>query len=140
MDFNDYDIYRGRDTKYYWGFGVGLSVFVMTVAITFIVTEYCTQSHLSSEDYQDAINGLKATRWFKKHTLWVRRAPDLLIRFLKYLYSRILNRGSGSRRGLPWQAAPQQSSEDLGQAMDLQAVVAGEANAAKAVPAAVTSV
>lgn len=52
----------------------------MTIGFAFVVAEYCTQSHLSTEDYKKAARGLRRTRWFKKHTSLFRDIPDYLIR------------------------------------------------------------
>lgn len=53
----------------------------MCVAFVFIVAEYCTQSHLSTNDYENAVQGLRRTRWFKKYTYFHRSAPDLFSKF-----------------------------------------------------------
>ncbi|KAL8818376.1 MAG: hypothetical protein Q9223_002973 [Gallowayella weberi] len=55
IDFQSYDYYEGLDVFYYWGFGMGLSVIVMLSTIIFITYEFCTQSYLSSEDYDQAM-------------------------------------------------------------------------------------
>ena len=79
----------------------------MGVAFVFIVVEYCTQSHLSTEDYDDAMRGLKRTRRFKKYTAWLRDVPDYIIDFIKRLWSHMLRRnkrlgddGQSGRYGL----------------------------------------
>ena len=45
----------------------------MIVGMVYIVLEYCTQSHLCSENYEDAVRGLKMTRAFRKHTVFLVR-------------------------------------------------------------------
>lgn len=36
------------------------------------MSEFCTQSHLATEDFDDAVEGMKLTRRFKKYTYWFR--------------------------------------------------------------------
>ena len=88
----------------------------MGVAFAFIVIEYCTQSHLSTENYADAMQGLKRTRQFKKYTAWLRDVPDFIISIIKRLWSKFIWRrstrysqdlqagryGQGGRRSLLW--------------------------------------
>ena len=87
----------------------------MGVAFTFVVVEYCTQSHLSTEDYASAMQGLKRTRRFKKYTAWLRDVPDYIIDITKRLWSYVWRRnirhidnsnegrhGHGGRRSLLW--------------------------------------
>lgn len=76
-------LYSG--VQYYWGFGTGLSVVIMAGAIAYITYQYCTQSHLSSEDYDQAMQGLRTTRWFKRRTMWIRNLLERVIRLFKRL-------------------------------------------------------
>lgn len=78
----------------------------MLVSFFFIVVEWCTQSHLSTENYEDAMKGLKRTRRFKKYTAWLRDVPDLVIELAKRLWLLLLGRhtqpGAHARRSLTW--------------------------------------
>ena len=87
----------------------------MGVAFVFIVVEYCTQSHLSTENYDDAAQGLRRTRIFKKYTAWLRDGPDYMIDNAIRLWSHIWRSnarrtdqshagryGHGGRRSLLW--------------------------------------
>jgi hypothetical protein len=97
--------------RYYWGFGTALSCAVLAASLFFIVVEYCTQSHLSTEEYENAMQGLRAVRRFKKYTNLFRRVPDDVIEFVKRLYHMVRRRGVRSgRRSLvwTWQVAPPQ--------------------------------
>ena len=91
-----------------WAAGVAMSMFIMMISFSYIVAEWCSQSHLSTEKYKDASKGLKTTRWWKKHTLYIRRVPDVAIEFLKNIYNLVLrnNVGAGkrNRRSLVWAA------------------------------------
>lgn len=89
--------------EYYWGFGTAVSCAVLATSLAFIVVEYCTQSHLSTERYDDAMQGLRAVRRFKKYTHLFRRVPDDVIEFVKRLYHKVFRKGSrGGRRSLVW--------------------------------------
>lgn len=75
---------------------------MMAVGFAFIVTEYCTQSHLSTECYADAAQGLRRTRWFKKHTYFF-RGIEYVIEFGKLLCLKIFGRHvHRGRRSLVW--------------------------------------
>ncbi|MCJ1470892.1 hypothetical protein MMC07_009540 [Pseudocyphellaria aurata] len=65
--------------------------------------EYCTQSHLSTDDYGAAMRGLRRTRCFKKYTYWARSIPQNLIELGKRICNKILGqRVSRERRSLVW--------------------------------------
>ncbi|KAL8928595.1 MAG: hypothetical protein Q9208_001829 [Pyrenodesmia sp. 3 TL-2023] len=115
VDFQTYDYYAGKgeeslrrlwryakpsppDVQYYWAFGMALSVIVMTLTIVYITFEYTTQSHLSSEDYGQAMQGLRMTRWFRRRLAGIQDLPDALIRYLKRLLHRIVGEKVSPRR------------------------------------------
>ena len=75
--------------QYYWGIGTGVSGLVMLASFAFIVYSWMTQSFLTAEDYQKAMNGLYVTRQFKKYTSYIRRTSDGIIRFFKWMYSHL---------------------------------------------------
>lgn len=75
----------------------------MAVGFAFVVTEYCTQSHLSTEDYEDAVRGLRRTRRFKKYTFLFRGIPEYLIEVAKRVCHKFFSRHvRGGRRSLMW--------------------------------------
>ena len=49
IDFQTYDFYIAHGVFVYWGSANGLSMFVMSVGLAYIVYQYCTQSHFSSK-------------------------------------------------------------------------------------------
>ncbi|CAF9941941.1 MAG: hypothetical protein ALECFALPRED_009427 [Alectoria fallacina] len=105
IDFQTYAYYAAHGVYYYWGAATGLSVFVMSTGLAYIVTEYCTQSYMSTEDYGRAMKGLRSTRRFKKHTRFVRFVPHLLIKFGKFLAFKVVGgRSRRGRRSLVWTA------------------------------------
>ena len=103
IDFTASDQYNGHSVYTYWSVGTALSCFVMTVGLWYIAHEYCTQGHMSTEHYGRAMHGLKMTRWYKKHTRFVRFLPNLIMRAGKrvgHLWSR--GRTRRVRRSLVW--------------------------------------
>ena len=72
MDFETYAYYRENGVKYYWGFGTAVSCVFLAAGLVYVVIEFCTQSHLSTEDYDSAAQGLRMTRRFRKYTAWLR--------------------------------------------------------------------
>lgn len=103
IDFESNVSNPSGDVKFYWGFGVGISLVVMCAAFAFIVVEYCTQSHLSTEDYAKAARGLRWTRWYKKQTFFVRTVTNSCVSVVKTVCHKALGgtveRG---RRSLVW--------------------------------------
>ena len=103
---NRYHYYRTHGVAYHWGIGTALSTSIMGVAFAFIVVEWCTQSHLSTENYQDAMRGLRRTRRIKKYTAWFRGIPNQIITFAKRGWSVVRGRrsqpGAGEKRSLVW--------------------------------------
>ncbi len=99
------DYYRARGAAYNWGVGASLSTAIMPIAFAFVVVEWCTQSHLSTENYDDAMQGLRRTRRFRKYTAWLRGLPNLIIRLTKRWWFMMLGRrtqGARGRRSLLW--------------------------------------
>ncbi|KAL8716428.1 MAG: hypothetical protein Q9220_000335 [cf. Caloplaca sp. 1 TL-2023] len=103
LDFETYQYYTDHGIYLTWRIATGVSLLVMTLGLSYIAFEYCTQSHLSTEDYGRAMMGLKHTRWFKKHTLFIRVVPDAAIDLGKHVWH-ILTRGKArrTRRSLVW--------------------------------------
>lgn len=82
---------------------MALSVVVMALTILYITFEYTTQSHLSSEDYGQAMQGLKTTRWFKRRLAVIQYLLDALIRHLKRLLHKMVGeKVSPRRRSVVW--------------------------------------
>ncbi|MCJ1469601.1 hypothetical protein MMC07_008236 [Pseudocyphellaria aurata] len=103
LDFETYDSYRQYGVKYYWGFGIAVSCAVMAIGFAFVVTEYCVQSHLSTEEYANAVRGLMRTRRFKKYAHVFRDIPEHLIAFGKFCCHKIFGRHiRDGRRSLVW--------------------------------------
>ncbi|KAI4134825.1 MAG: hypothetical protein LQ347_001205 [Umbilicaria vellea] len=110
MDFEDVAYYRSAGVVVYWSTATALPCFIMSIGFAFIVTEWCSQSHLSSEDYGKASQGLQRTRWFKKHTVWFRGIPEVLIELvLKVRYKLVCGHAERQgRRSLVWTSETKQ--------------------------------
>lgn len=80
MDFEAYQFYRANGIKYYWGCGTALSCVFLAAGLMYIVVEYYTQSHLNTEDYESAAQGLRKVRRFKKRTVWFRHLAKFLLK------------------------------------------------------------
>ena len=105
IDFQNVADYKDNGIYVYWGASTGASIFVMSVGLAYIVHEYCVQSHFSTEDYGRAMQGLRLTRWWKKHIYFVRMVPDMIIKAGKICWFEI-RRGKArrGRRSLVWTA------------------------------------
>lgn len=79
IDFESIVSYKAHGILLYWASGTALSLFILSVALAFIIAEWCSQSHLSTMDYDAASRGLKRTRFWKHHTVWLRRTPNAII-------------------------------------------------------------
>lgn len=96
----------------------------MCIAFAFIVAEYCTQSYLSTVDYEKSRQGLRWTRWFKKHTYLLRSIPHMCIGCGIHLWLRIMGKKAiCEERNLLWTwktKEPERSPVLEGQGSNLQ--------------------
>jgi hypothetical protein len=110
LDFESIESYKAHGIVLYWGSGTALSLVILSVAVLFIIAEWCSQSHLSTMDYSSASRGLKRTRWWKLHTIWLRRAPNAIIEGVVVLCWAIVGlitkkkRARHGRRSIIWSA------------------------------------
>ncbi len=95
-DFEQVGFYRAHGILYYWGVGTGLSCAALIVGLAYIIAEYCSQSHLATEDFGNAIDGIKLTRRFKKYTYWLRMLLCIYDKVLLLIWKLIC---------FPWQKA-----------------------------------
>jgi hypothetical protein len=78
IDFESNVSYKAHGVSIYWGAGTALSLIALSLAVLFIIAEWCSQSHLSTMNYEAAKRGLRRTRSWKYHTAWLRRAPNAI--------------------------------------------------------------
>lgn len=103
IDFSNAEFYQGHSVYLYWSVGVALSCTVMASGLWYIVHEYCTQGHMSTEHYERAMQGLRWTRWYKRHTRFLRWAPNRALRAVKRVGFWVSGgRMRRSRRSLVW--------------------------------------
>lgn len=57
--------------KKYWIAATTLGCSVLVGSFSVIVWEWVTQSHMSTEHYEESMKGLKTTRRFKKYTKFI---------------------------------------------------------------------
>ena len=94
MDFETFKYYREHGVTRYWGGGTGLAMTVMTVGFAVIVKEYTTQSHLSTENYEEAKQGLMRTRRFMKRMSALRKATKAFWGRMAYAWRGIMRKPS----------------------------------------------
>ncbi|KZF18994.1 hypothetical protein L228DRAFT_51955 [Xylona heveae TC161] len=103
IDFAYSNFYWSKGVLEVWANATAVSCAIMAVGIAFIVNEWCTQSHMSSENYQKAMNGLRRTRAWKRRTLWLSHFPNMVIGWVKRLFVKPSGENQeGSRRSLVW--------------------------------------
>lgn len=113
MDFETQDYYLQIGIGLTWALGTAIPGVVMFLAFTYIVIQWCVQSHLSTENYDSARRGLMRTRKFRKYTLIFTWIPNLLIQ--KVLVCWHMRRGTKlerrylGRRSLIWAAEPRRA-------------------------------
>ncbi|KAF1922614.1 uncharacterized protein M421DRAFT_104955 [Didymella exigua CBS 183.55] len=72
LDFGVQDTSNSKWVLYYWTTGTLLTATVMFLSMFYITVEWCQQSFLSTEDYDDAMQGLRRTRSYRHYTYFVR--------------------------------------------------------------------
>ncbi|KAI9855570.1 MAG: hypothetical protein M1824_006072 [Vezdaea acicularis] len=93
--------------KIYWLTGVCISSVIMFISLAFLVAEWCEQSHLNSENFNEAREGLAMTRSWKRRTLWIRRLPEFFIWIAKYIWHLVVKkRDLTPRQSLYWEVGP----------------------------------
>ena len=106
MDFQNVWFYRANGVQYYWGFGTGLSGIVMVISFTYIVIQWCVQSHLSTVSYDNARNGLLLTRRYKRFMFPLSNLFSKPLGALKlWWFKHVVRRGhyiERGRRSLIW--------------------------------------
>ena len=72
VDFTTWSSYSSNSLTLCWAVATALSCAVMCIGFAYIVAEYCTQAHISTDHYGRAMQGLQTTRRYKKYTRRVR--------------------------------------------------------------------
>lgn len=80
VDFLSVVTYKAKGIIVYWLAGTVVSIAFLLVPSVYIFIEWLTQSHLSTEDYGRAMQGLRRTRRWMKYTTWPRLLLKILLR------------------------------------------------------------
>ncbi|CBX89954.1 hypothetical protein LEMA_P124440.1 [Plenodomus lingam JN3] len=78
LDFVVQDTSNPKWVLWYWTAGTQLTALVMIFSMFYITVEWCQQSFLSTEDYEDAMDGLRMTRKYRHWTYIFRLLSRLL--------------------------------------------------------------
>jgi hypothetical protein len=74
----------------------------MGLGMLYVCMEWCLQAHLSTEDYNDAMRGLKNARRFRRFTFWMRYPGSVAVSLLDLVLRVLRLRKSSQRRTLVW--------------------------------------
>jgi hypothetical protein len=85
LDFSQQDTSSSYWIAWCWASGTCLTGTVMGLSMFYITVEWCQQSFLSTEDYQDAMKGLRMTRTYRSWTLFARHASRATLTQLEKL-------------------------------------------------------
>lgn len=102
LDFTQWQYSNSPRIQKYWIIGTVVSCVFMGLGIIYVVIEWCLQAHLSTEDYSNAMQGLKMVRWFRRCTYWVRYPATLVIMIVNHVASLLRLRRSSERKDLVW--------------------------------------
>jgi hypothetical protein len=72
LDFSQQDQSNSLWVAWCWTSGTVLTATVMGLSMFYITVEWCQQSFLSTEKYEDAMSGLRMTRTYRRWTLFAR--------------------------------------------------------------------
>lgn len=81
LDFEVQDTVKTSWVLIYWTTGTALTGLVMALSMFYITVEWCQQSFLSTEDYGDAMKGLRLTRTYRHYTYFARKFARFLAKY-----------------------------------------------------------
>jgi hypothetical protein len=68
IDFTQWSHTNSDETAKFWTLGTIISCCFMGIGMLYVVLEWCLQAHLSTEDYESAMKGLRRVRRFRRVT------------------------------------------------------------------------
>ncbi|KZM26853.1 uncharacterized protein EKO05_0010769 [Ascochyta rabiei] len=68
LDFSVQNTSNSKWVLYYWSSGTALTASIMFLAMFYVTVEWCQQSFLSTEKYEEAMQGLRRTRSYRHFT------------------------------------------------------------------------
>ncbi|KAF1933565.1 uncharacterized protein M421DRAFT_200180 [Didymella exigua CBS 183.55] len=105
LDFTQINVANSAVVEKYWIIGTTTTCVVMGLGMSYIVLEWLLQAHLSTENYDDAMNGLWRVRRFRHATLWIKYPLDILVRLVANALNAFQVRGIQDRRVVVWTKA-----------------------------------
>ncbi|KAH6622175.1 hypothetical protein C7974DRAFT_362444 [Boeremia exigua] len=105
LDFTQLNVANSGAIEEYWIIGTTLTCAVMGMGMSYIILEWLLQAHLSTENYDDAMVGLKRVRRFRFATLWFNFPLDIFVRLVTTILNATQIRGIKDRRVMLWTRA-----------------------------------
>lgn len=102
LDFTQFNVADSPLVVKYWIQGTVITCVIMSLGMSYIVLEWLIQAHLSTEDYKDAMAGLRRVRRFRRATHWVRYPSSLLVHAINNIMSACRLRHSSESKVLVW--------------------------------------
>jgi hypothetical protein len=102
LDFTQWNITNNSKVGEFWIMGTVISSVFMGVGMIYVVSEWCLQSHLSTESYHDAMTGLYRVRMFRRFTFWMGYPTSIVVMALNNLLRTLRLRDSSQRKVLIW--------------------------------------
>jgi hypothetical protein len=102
IDFTQWDYSTAPDIRRYWIIGTSLTCIIMGLGMLYVCIEWCLQAHLSTEDYADAMKGLKNAQRFRRLTFRLRWPASAAVLLINRLLSMFRMRKSHERKTLVW--------------------------------------
>lgn len=102
MDFLERALTHAPGVKNYWIMGTIITCVVMGLGMIYVFVEWCLQAHLSTEDYTDAMHGLRNARCFRRATFWVQYPVSAAVLLVNHVMRLLGLRKSHERKTLVW--------------------------------------
>lgn len=102
LDFTQWSVADSPLVARYWIQGTVITCTLMIMGMAYVILEWLLQAHLSTENYNDAMQGLKRVRVFRRYTHWIRLPAAALVILINNLMSACRLRSNGKRNVLVW--------------------------------------
>lgn len=102
LDFASWDYTSNPDVARYWVIGTSVTCVVMGLGMLYVCVEWCLQAHLSTEDYEAAMRGMRHARIFRRATFRARYPASLAALGINHLMRRLGLRKSAKKKSLVW--------------------------------------
>jgi hypothetical protein len=102
VDFTQWNKSNDTIVGRFWITGTIISSVFMAIGMIYVVIEWCLQSHLSTESYPEAMNGLWRVRRFRRFTNWMRYPTSAIVLTVNSLARTLKLRSTNKRKVLMW--------------------------------------